>query len=108
MARGGGVVATRGRVLGGCDDGIGVEPDWHAVIDAGGTIQRTFLGAGSHPTAFVEASAPPWTLFKGFALSDGSGVGWVGVGFWDVGEVARNPCHSIGHTYDPGPIGEGS
>ena len=68
-----------------------------------GTIQRSFEGAGTHPTVTVEASSPPWTLFKGFALSNGSGAGWVGVGFWDVGEVARNPCHSIGHLFDPGP-----
>ena len=103
MARGGGVAAPRGRVLGGCDDGTGVEPDWHAVIDAGGTIQRTFLGAGSHPTAFVEASAPPRTLFKGFALSDGAGVGWVGHGFWDVGEVARNHAIRSGTPTIPAP-----
>ena len=25
------------------------------------------------------------------------------ISFWDVGRVARNPCHSIGHLYDPGP-----
>jgi len=68
-----------------------------------GTIQRTFLGAGTHPTAVVEASSPPWTRFKGFALSNGTGAAWVGVGFWDVGEVPRNPCHPIGHESDPGP-----
>jgi hypothetical protein len=27
----------------------------------------------------------------------------MGVSFWDVGKVARDPCHSIGDLYDPGP-----
>ena len=26
-----------------------------------------------------------------------------GVAFWDVGMVARDPCHSIGNLVDPGP-----
>jgi hypothetical protein len=29
--------------------------------------------------------------------------GGFGLSFWDVGKVARNPCHSIGHLSDPGP-----
>ncbi len=67
-------------------------------------IQANFIGAGTHPTVTVEAPSPPWTLFKGFALTqDTEGGGLLGVSFWDVGEVARNPCHSIGHLYDPGP-----
>ncbi len=26
----------------------------------------------------------------------------LGLSVWDVGRVPRNPCHSIGHLYDPG------
>jgi hypothetical protein len=67
-------------------------------------IQATFNGAGTHPTVTVEAQSPPWTLFKGYALTrDTEGGGFLGVSFWDVGEVARDPCHSLGHLYDPGP-----
>ena len=70
---------------------------------APGAIQATFEGAGNHPTVAVEAPSPPWTLYKGFAVTNDSGGASRGVSFWDVGEVARNPCHSIGHLYDPGP-----
>ena len=63
------------------------------------SIQRTFIGVGEHPTVTVEAPSPPWHPFKGFGvLSD-----CCGIAFWDVGEVARNPCHSIGNLVDPGP-----
>jgi hypothetical protein len=36
-------------------------------------------------------------------VTNDSGGASRGVSFWDVGKVARNPCHSIGHLYDPGP-----
>jgi hypothetical protein len=56
------------------------------------------MGAGPHPTVAVEAPST-WSPFKRFGvLSD-----CCGIGFWGVGMVARNPCHSIGHLYDPGP-----
>jgi hypothetical protein len=65
-------------------------------------IHATFMGAGKHPTVIVGAASPPWTLFKGFAVTNDSGGG-LGLSFWDVGKVARNPCHSIGRLFDPGP-----
>ena len=62
------------------------------------TITRTFLGMGQHPAVTVQAP-PGWTPEKHFGLTNGC----CGVAFWDVGTVARNPCHSIGRLYDPGP-----
>jgi len=62
-------------------------------------IHRAFLGAGTHPTVTVEAPSSAWTPFKQFGVTSDC----CGVSFWDVGQVARNPCHSIGHLVDPGP-----
>jgi hypothetical protein len=56
------------------------------------------MGAGTHPTVTVVAPSG-WTLFKNFGVTNDC----CGVGFWDVGKVARDPCHSTGHLYDPGP-----
>ena len=66
-------------------------------------IQRTFIGAGEHPTVTVEAPSPPWTPYKEFGVTSDC----CGIGFWDVGMVARNPCHSIGNLVDPGPTVDG-
>ena len=63
------------------------------------SIQRTFIGVGEHPTVTVEAPSHQWHTFKGFAVVSDC----CGIAFWDVGEVARNPCHSIGNLVDPGP-----
>ena len=65
-------------------------------------IEATFEGAGTYPTVSVTASSPPWSLFKGFAVTNDAGGG-MGISFWDVGDVPRNPCHPIGHESDPGP-----
>jgi hypothetical protein len=65
-------------------------------------VTRTFLGAGQHPAVTVEAPSTKWTPFKEFALTNDC----CGVAFWDVGMVARNPCHSIGNLVDPGPTVE--
>ena len=62
------------------------------------TITRNFLGTGQHPAVTVEAPSD-WTPFKDFGVTSDC----CGVSFWDVGEVAQNPCHSIGHLSDPGP-----
>ena len=64
-------------------------------------IEATFEGAGTYPTVSVAASSPPWSLFKGFAVTNDAGG--MGISFWDVGDVPRNPCHPIGHESDPGP-----
>jgi hypothetical protein len=71
-------------------------------------IRATFNGAGTHPTVTVDAPSPPWSLYiddagRGFAVTDFSGGASRSISFWDVGEVPRNPCHSIGHLSDPGP-----
>jgi hypothetical protein len=71
-------------------------------------IEATFNGAGTHPTVTVDAPSPPWTLYtddtgRGFAVTDVSGGAFRSISFWDVGKVPRNPCHAIGHLYDPGP-----
>jgi hypothetical protein len=65
----------------------------------GAPIHRAFLGAGTHPTVTVEAPSSAWTPFKQFGVTSDC----CGVAFWDAGDVARNPCHSIGHLFDPGP-----
>jgi len=62
-------------------------------------ITRNFLGAGQHPAVTVKAPSPRWKPFKDFGVTSGC----CGVAFWDVGKVARDPCHSIGHLSDPGP-----
>jgi hypothetical protein len=41
--------------------------------------------------------------YKKFAVTKKARRSWLAVSFWDVGRVARDPCHSIGHLYDPGP-----
>ena len=61
-------------------------------------INRTFLGAGTHPTVAVQAPST-WSPFKSFGVVSDC----CGIGFWDVGMVARNPCRSIGNLVDPGP-----
>jgi hypothetical protein len=66
-------------------------------------IQRTFVGAGEHPMVTVEAPSSAWIPFNQFGITNDSGGASRGVGLWDVGTVARDPCHSIGHLYDPGP-----
>ena len=66
------------------------------------SINRTFLGAGTHPTVVVEAPST-WSPFKGFGVVSDC----CGIGFWDVGMVPRNPCHSIGNLVDPGPTVDG-
>jgi hypothetical protein len=66
------------------------------------SLDGTPEGRGDHPGFRVEASHS-WTLYKGFAVTSSSGGGFRGLSVWDVGKVARNSCHSIGHLYDPGP-----
>jgi hypothetical protein len=61
-------------------------------------LQRTFLGAGTYPTVSVVVPST-WSAFKNFGVTNDC----CGVAFWDVGKVARDPCHSIGHLYNPGP-----
>ncbi len=71
-----------------------------AVVDARDHIHPAdFIGVGEHPTVTVEAPSPPWHPFKEFGVVSDC----CGIGFWDVGMVARNPCHSIGNLVDPGP-----
>ncbi len=67
------------------------------------SLDGTPEGRGDHPGFQVQAPSPPWTLFKGFAVTNDSGGGFRAVSVWDVGKVARNPCHSIGNLVDPGP-----
>ena len=88
--------ACSGAATTGSASSLSVAPSSTPVVTS---IQRTFIGVGEHPTVTVDAPSPPWTPFKEFGLTSDC----CGVGFWDVGEVARNPCHSIGHLYDPGP-----
>src|SRR5215471_15094158 len=47
--------------------------------------------------------APPTWSADGFVVVHDTEDPWLAISVWTVGEVARNPCHPIGHLYDPGP-----
>ncbi len=67
-------------------------------------LRATFKGAGAYPEVTVEVpSAHDWTMVGNFAVVSETGGSSRGVAFWDVGKVARDPCHSLGKLYDPGP-----
>jgi hypothetical protein len=64
-------------------------------------LRGTPAGGGDHPDFWVHAPRS-WSA-NGFYVWDDTDGPWLAISVWDVGEVARNPCHSIGHLYDPGP-----
>ena len=59
------------------------------------------LGRGTHPGFVVEAPLD-WSS-NGYFVTDSGGGSVLGVSVWDVGKVARNPCHSIGNLVVPCP-----
>jgi hypothetical protein len=63
----------------------------------------TVEGSGRYPRATLEAPYRTWTPYKHFALTNDAANASFGISLWDVGKVARNPCHSIGGMFDPGP-----
>lgn len=67
------------------------------------SIDASVIGGGSYPGFTVKAPFR-WSTDGQFVHVLGPGEQVVlGVSVWDVGRVPRNPCHSIGHLYDPGP-----
>ena len=66
----------------------------------GRTVYSTVIGEGNLPGFSVEAPFA-WSANGNF-ITNVAGGGLRGISVWTVGEVPRNPCHSIGNTYDPG------
>jgi len=58
-------------------------------------------GRGDHLAFRVEAP-PTWSAHR-FIVWHNTDDPWLAISAWTVGTVARNPCHSRGHLYDPGP-----
>ena len=64
-------------------------------------IDASVFGSGDHPTFTVQAPSGWSASPDGHSVvKHGSGV--LGLSVWDVAEVPRNPCHPLGHIYDPG------
>jgi hypothetical protein len=66
------------------------------------SIDASVIGGGTYPSYTVKAP-PPWSTPDGHFVMDHTGGVVLGLSVWDVGLVAGNPCHSVGHLYDPGP-----
>lgn len=64
-------------------------------------LEGTPEGRGDHPEFRFEAPFS-WSA-QGFVVTHVPADPWLAISVWDVGDVPRNPCHSIGHLYDPGP-----
>jgi hypothetical protein len=60
------------------------------------------VGGGTLPGYTVEVPGGWSTADAHFVTKDGPGV-VIGLGVWDVGQVATDPCHWKGHLVDPGP-----
>jgi hypothetical protein len=67
----------------------------------GRTVYSTVIGTGNLPGFSVEAPFV-WSANGNF-ITNVTGGGLRGISVWTVGQVPRNPCHSMGNTYDPGP-----
>jgi hypothetical protein len=65
------------------------------------TVYSTVVGEGNLPGFSVEAPFG-WSANGNFVTTEAGG-GLRGISVWTVGDVPRNPCHSIDNTYDPGP-----
>jgi hypothetical protein len=63
-------------------------------------FQITPIGR-DEPIFTAKAPSPAWSQFKGFGVTNDFAT--LGMAVWDVGTVPRNPCHPIGHFYNPGP-----
>jgi hypothetical protein len=66
------------------------------------SIDGSVIGGSNHPSYTVEAS-DPWSSYKGSFVTNHTAGVTLGLSVWDVGRVPRNPCHPLGHLYDPGP-----
>jgi hypothetical protein len=65
------------------------------------SIDASVFGAVANPGFTVQAP-PGWSSPDGRSvLKHGPGV--LGLSVWQVSQVPRNPCHPLGHLYDPGP-----
>lgn len=67
------------------------------------TVRVSAEGAGKPIAADLRVPSSRWTVFKGFAVTNDSEGASRTVSLWEVGKVAKDPCHPIGHLYDPGP-----
>ena len=65
------------------------------------SLDGTPEGRGVH-TGFRFEAPPTWSA-DGFVVAHDTEDPWLAISVWTVGKVARNPCHPIGHLYDPGP-----
>ena len=71
--------------------------------DPGATSIHAFvIGGGDYPSYTVEAPHT-WVAWQKHFVVNQSVPGVMGLSVWDVGRLPRNPCHPLGHLYDPGP-----
>ena len=72
------------------------------------STEQPVIGLGDHPT-FTVTRLRGWITAGSYVMNNTQDLNrgfLMSISVWDVGEVARNPCHSIGHLYDPGPTVE--
>jgi hypothetical protein len=67
------------------------------------SIDLRVFGAGYHPSYTVQLPSSDWSILNGIRVTDQKKGRVLEFSVWDVGELPHNPCHSIGHLYDPGP-----
>ena len=65
------------------------------------SIDAAVIGTGHYPDFTVKAPSP-WSTSDGYFVINHTGGVVMGISVWDVGKVSRNPCHPLGHMYDPG------
>ena len=66
------------------------------------SIGASVIGGANYPSFTVKAPSPWFTDGHFVHVLNPAGGVVLGFSVWDVGRVPRNPCHPLGHTYDPG------
>jgi hypothetical protein len=70
-----------------------------------GSVDGVVLGDGDYPGYTVQVP-PGWSTTDGHFVINDTDAEVLGISVWDVGEVARDPCHSVRNLVDPGPTVE--
>ena len=74
-----------------------------ASTDLGVTSIGAFVIGGGHYPSYTVTAPHTWAAWQGHFVVKQNVSGVMGLSVWDVGRVPRNPCHPLGHLYDPGP-----